>query len=83
MIATDVEGVMLNYGRGNQTLLHRISVDESEYLQGQGQFPEGSMLPKVTAATEFILQGGDRALIASIEHIEEAVAGRAGTEFVK
>jgi carbamate kinase len=41
------------------------------------------MGPKVEAAMQFIQKGGKRAVITSIEKIEEAVAGKAGTEIVK
>jgi carbamate kinase len=41
------------------------------------------MLPKVLAATAFLRSGGRRAVITSIEAIEDAVAGRAGTEVLR
>jgi carbamate kinase len=46
-------------------------------------FPPGSMGPKVEAAMQFIERGGKRAVITSIHTIEDAVAGRAGTEVIK
>jgi carbamate kinase len=51
------------------------------YLEA-GEFPEGSMGPKVRAALEFIERGGQRAIITSPDHIEDAVAGRTGTHMV-
>ena len=41
------------------------------------------MRPKVEAAMQFIQKGGKRAVITSIEAIEEAVAGKAGTEVLR
>jgi carbamate kinase len=41
------------------------------------------MGPKVEAAVAFIKKGGKRALITSIDKIEEAVAGSAGTEIAR
>jgi carbamate kinase len=41
------------------------------------------MLPKIQAATGFIRSGGRRAVITSMETIEDAVAGRAGTEIIR
>lgn len=82
LMATDVEGVALDFGRSSQRFLRRLTVAEAEHHLRAGQFPSGSMGPKVEAAVQFIRQGGSRAVIASIEEIEEAVAGRAGTEFV-
>jgi carbamate kinase len=41
------------------------------------------MGPKIEAAVEFIRHGGKRAVITSIDAIEDAVEGRAGTEIVR
>jgi carbamate kinase len=41
------------------------------------------MGPKVEAAMQFIQKGGKRAVITSIEKIEEAVEGKAGTEIIQ
>jgi carbamate kinase len=48
----------------------------------EGHFPAGSMGPKVEAAMQFIKSGGKRAVITSIQGIEDAVAGKAGTEII-
>ena len=82
LMATDIEGVALDFGGSSQRFVRRMSVEEAERHLREGQFPPGSMGPKVEAAIQFIRQGGSRAVIASIEQIEEAIAGRAGTEFV-
>ena len=82
LMATDIEGVALDFGGSSQRFVRRMSVEEAERHLRDGQFPPGSMGPKVEAAIQFIRQGGSRAVIASIEQIEEAIAGRVGTEFV-
>jgi len=41
------------------------------------------MGPKVEAAVQYVKNGGKRAVITSIEEIEEALAGRAGTEVTR
>jgi carbamate kinase len=80
VIATDVRGVFLNYDKSDQKYLRTMTVTEaSEYLE-QGHFPEGSMGPKIEAATEFLKEGGKRSIITSIETIERAVKGQEGTE---
>ena len=82
LIASDVQGVALHYGTKNQTFLRRLAVKQAlEYLK-QGHFPAGSMGPKVEAALQFVATTGRRAVIASIEDIERAVQGKAGTEIV-
>jgi len=47
-----------------------------------GEFPPGSMGPKVEAAVEFV-EGGGRAVITSLDRVAEAVAGCAGTAIVR
>ncbi len=82
LMATDVEGVALDFGSSSQRFLRRLNLVEAEAQLRAGQFPAGTMGPKVEAAMQFLHHGGSRAVIASIEQIEEAIAGRAGTEFV-
>ncbi len=79
VIATDEPGAAMYYGTPAQRFLERISVGEAEQFLREGQFPAGSMGPKVEAATGFIRAGGGRAVIASIDQIEAAVTGKAGT----
>ena len=80
LIASDVEGVFIHYGTPEQKHLRRVTTEEALGYLKAGHFPPGSMGPKVEAAVQFIKRGGKRALITSIDKIEEAVAGRAGTE---
>ncbi len=82
VIATDVAGAMLNYGAENQELLRRLSLEDAARHLAGGHFPAGSMEPKIKAAMQFISNGGNRAIIASIDDIEDAVNGGAGTEFI-
>ena len=82
LIATDVEGVMLNYGTKEQKLLRKVNVEEAARYRDEGHFPTGSMLPKVEAAMQFIKYGGKRAIITSVETIKAAISGNSGTEFV-
>jgi len=81
LIATDEKAVALNYGTDKQRFLDKITCDEAKQYQLDGHFPPGTMGPKVSAAVQFLRQTGKRAVIASIRHIEAAVAGKAGTEF--
>ena len=81
LIATDVKGVALSYGKEEERYLPSMSVHEAEWHMSRGEFPEGSMGPKVMAAVRFLKGGGRRALITSVEDIFAGVMGRAGTEF--
>ena len=83
IIATDVEGAAISYNTPGVMFLRKLSVDEGQRYLRDGHFPAGSMGPKVEAAVQFIKSGGSRAVICSIDSIEEAVAGNAGTEVVR
>ncbi len=81
-ILTGVERVALNFGQPDQVFLDRLTVSQArQYLQ-EGQFPAGSMGPKIQAAINFLESGGQRVVITSIEKSIQAVYGRAGTELV-
>jgi carbamate kinase len=83
LIATDVEGVALDYGGPDQRFLRKMTLAEAAQYREEGHFPPGSMGPKIEAAVQFIKKRGKRAVITSIEAIESAAAGTAGTEIVE
>lgn len=83
VIATDVPGVALNFGQSSRRYLNRASVQEARGYLEAGQFPDGSMGPKVTAAVRFLEGGGERAVICALEDIEKALREEAGTEFFR
>ena len=78
LIATDVETVMAGWGTPEARPLGQVRVAQMRALADQGQFPSGSMGPKVEAACRFAEAGG-RAIITSLRQIADALAGRAGT----
>ncbi|MBU2511000.1 carbamate kinase [bacterium] len=82
LIATDVEGVILNFGTKQQKKLDTLSIAQANQHMNDNQFPPGSMLPKVRAATEFIKNGGEKAIICSVESIVTSLEGKTGTTFV-
>jgi carbamate kinase len=82
VMLTGVERVALDFGKPTQRLLDRMTAAEAHKHLADGQFPPGSMGPKITAALRFIECGGPRALITSLEKLDVALAGRAGTEII-
>jgi carbamate kinase len=80
LIATDVPSVSLNYGQPSQEDLRTLSVMDAAELLSLCHFESGSMGPKVEAAVRFIQNGGRLAVITSLDKIEKAVDGNAGTE---
>jgi len=83
VISTSVDQVFVEFGTPAQKGLDRISVSEAREYISQGQFAEGSMLPKIEASLEFIEHGGHTVVITSPGLVEEALAGRAGTTICK
>ena len=78
VLATDVDGVYTGWGTPEQRRLDRVTVAE---LRG-GDFPAGSMGPKVDAVCRFVEHAGGRAAIGALADIEGLVAGEAGTQVV-
>jgi carbamate kinase len=76
VIATDVEAVYLDWGLPSQYAIGNITPQ----ALAQYAFPAGSMGPKTEAAIGFALSTGRRAVIGSLDRIEDMLAGRAGTQ---
>ncbi|MCP4763543.1 MAG: carbamate kinase [archaeon] len=83
LIATDVDKVSLNYQKPDQIDLDVLTIKDAKKYMKEGQFPPGSMLPKVQAAINFLEYGGERAIITSTDKIEAALRGKAGTEVIR
>ncbi len=79
IMVTDVPYVYLDYGTRKQKPLERLTVDEASTHLRAGQFPPGSMGPKVQAAVDFLRAGGSSVIIADLLHLEKALEGQAGT----
>lgn len=82
MLLTGVEKVCINYKKPNECQLDTITVSQAEKYLGEGQFPEGSMAPKIRAATEFVKNGGHKAIITTLSNICQALQGKTGTAIV-
>ena len=78
-ILTDVDRVFLDFGTEQERGLSRLSVEEARRHLAEGQFPPGSMGPKVETAAEFVETTGGEALITSTEQLGAALRGRGGT----
>lgn len=75
IMATDVEGVYLDWGTPHARIIRNASPEELEAYD----FAAGSMGPKIEAACTFARETGKRAAIGSLADIEAIVAGGAGT----
>lgn len=82
MILTAVPRVAIDFGTPGQQDLSRVSLSQMRRYQAEGQFPAGSMGPKVQAAIHFLEGGGRRAIITSLESAVPALRGETGTHIV-
>ena len=83
VILTGVDRVCINYGKPDQKEMAKLTIEEAQKLFDEGQFPKGSMGPKIQAAIRFINGGGHQVLITSIEKIVDAIEGKTGTLIFK
>lgn len=82
VISTAVEAVCIDYGKPAECKLDRLTVAEARRHLEAGQFPAGSMGPKIQAVCQYIEGGSGRAVITSPENLAQAVAGTKGTQIV-
>lgn len=83
IILTGVEKVFVDYGKPTQKALDKLTVQEAQKLLNAGQFPKGSMGPKIEAAISYTGKTGKKCLITAMETIGEALKGKTGTWIVK
>ncbi|MFR5601986.1 MAG: carbamate kinase [Lachnospiraceae bacterium] len=80
MILTDVDQVALNYGTDHEIPISSMTEKEARAYMEDGQFEDGTMLPKISAAVDFIQAGNGRsAVITRLEHAKESLNGTVGT----
>ncbi len=82
IISTAVDKVCLDYRKPTERSIDRMSVKEAEAYAAEGQFPPGSMLPKIQAITDFVKSTGNLGIITDPAHLSEAISGASGTTIV-
>jgi carbamate kinase len=82
IMLTEVEKVAVSYGKPDQRDLHLITVQEAKGYLARGEFPPGSMGPKIEAAIEFLEAGGKEVMVTRPELLSEGVAGRRCTRII-
>ena len=92
-IATPVPCVYENFGKQNQRALRELHAEDARARLARGEFPAGSMAPKIEAACDFVETGagvsggvvgsgsggGREAVITDVPSLELALEGKAGT----
>lgn len=82
VLSTGVEQVAVHFRQPDERWLDRITAGEARRYLADGEFPRGSMGPKVEAAIRFLERGGQEVLITSPASLERALAGATGTRIV-
>jgi carbamate kinase len=79
LILTGVDRIAINYKKPDQRFVDALSVADCERYLAEGQFPKGSMGPKIEAACDFIRRGGHKVIVTSLDSAAAATDGLAGT----
>jgi len=82
LILTGVEDVALDFGKPTRRSVSTLTIHEAKRYLADGQFPEGSMGPKIRAAIQYIEGGGGTVIITSLERALEALTGSAETRIL-
>lgn len=82
IVCTSVERVAINFGQPNETWLEKMTLAEAHQYMQEGHFAPGSMLPKITAITQFVAQSGHSGLITDPFKITQALQGKSGTRIL-
>jgi carbamate kinase len=79
VVVTDVDGIYVDFGKPSARLLRTVDASRLHELASDGQFPDGSMGPKVQALLRFVAATGHEAVVTSPDRLVAAVDGGAGT----
>ncbi len=82
IILTGVHKVAIDFGKPTERALDRMTVAEAEKHMDDGQFPPGSMGPKIDSALQFVRAAKKQVLITDVEVLREALEGKDGTVIV-
>jgi len=82
LLLTGIDRVALDFGQPGQRFVDRMTASEARAWEAQGQFPAGSMGPKIQAALNYLDAGGREVVVTSLERAFEGIEGRAGTRIV-
>lgn len=79
VILTDVAGISVGFGTRWERWLRDTTLEELERYRAAGEFPPGSMGPKVEAGVRFLQGGGEEFIVTDIPSFDRALSGEAGT----
>lgn len=79
LVLTNVDRVRLDYDQPAERAIDQMTVAEARHHRASGQFPAGSMGPKVEAVCRFVEATGRVGAITSIDKAAAALDREAGT----
>jgi carbamate kinase len=82
VFVTGVDQIARHFGKLDQEPLSCLTWEQTDRYLRAGEFPPGSMGPKVEAALDFLCAGRGRVIVTSPEKISAALRGEAGTEIL-
>ena len=82
MILTAVRKVAIDWGKPTRRDLEFVTLREIRKLHADGQFPAGSMGPKIEAAIRFLEGGGEHVIIGHLDECMDALLGISGTHII-
>lgn len=82
IISTGVEKVAINFNKPDQRDVDKLTLAEAQRFLEEGQFPAGSMGPKIEAAISFVQMGGPAAIITDPPNLARALRGETGTRVI-
>jgi len=82
VLSTGVERVAIHFRKPDERWVERMGIDEAQRYLDAGEFPKGSMGPKIEAAIRFLELGGQEVLITTPAALEAAIAGETGTRIL-
>jgi carbamate kinase len=82
IVLTGVPKVAIDFNKPTQRFLDRMTIAEAEKHMADGQFPPGSMGPKIDSAVQFVRASGHEVLITDVDVLREALEGKNGTVIV-
>lgn len=86
VILTNVERVMINFGRSDEKPIDHMTLDQARGWLDEGQFPPGSMGPKVQGAINYLsssTKDGARVIIGPLDRAGDTLSGEVGTTITK
>ena len=79
---TAVPKVAVQFNKPGQRWLDSLSLEEARAYMAAGEFPAGSMAPKISALMEFVEATGKTGIVTNLENLHDAMFGKSGTRLI-